>query len=88
MTWKFDLLKVGEVPTFLQAEFGNEVLKALNSLGNMTIEKGDRDEVLMSDDGIKIIYKFPPTGWKEKKITICEDGVGVDYIFLVKSANA
>lgn len=87
MTWKFDPLEVGERPTFLEAEFANQVLAALNALGNITLEKGERDEVLVSEEGVKIIYKFPPTGYEEKIITICEDGVGVEYTFLVKSPN-
>lgn len=85
MTWNFDPLEVGNTPTFLQADFANEVLAALNTLGNITLEKGDADEILYSDDGVKIIYQFPPTGWEEKTITICEDGSSVDYTFLVKA---
>ena len=86
MSWFFEPLEVGERPTFLEAEFANEVLKALNALGNITLEKGERDEVLVSEDGVKIVYKFPPTGWEEKAVNICEDGVSVEYTFLVKSS--
>jgi len=87
MTWNFEKLVVGGTPTFLEAEFANEVLDVLNALANWSIEKGDRDEILVSDDGIKVIYKFPPTGYEEKIITLCEDGVSVDYTFIVKSAT-
>ena len=87
MTWFFEPLEVGERPTFLEAEFANKVLAALNALGNITLEKGERDEVLISEDGVKIVYKFPPTGYEEKVVTICEDGVGVDYTFIVKSST-
>lgn len=87
MTWNFDPLEVGERPTFLEAEFANEVLAALNALANITIERGERDEVLYSEEGLKIVYKYPPTGYEEKVVTLCEDGVGVDYTFIVKSAT-
>ena len=76
----------GERPTLLEAELGNEVIDAVNVLGNITIEKGTKDEVQYSASGIKVIYKFPPDGWEEKTITICEDGSSVDYTFLVKSS--
>tara|TARA_R100001163_G_C5039430_1_gene177889 strand:- start:709 stop:1089 length:381 start_codon:yes stop_codon:yes gene_type:complete len=46
----------GERPTLLEAEKGNEVIDALNVLGNITIEKGTDDEVQYSADGVKIIY--------------------------------
>lgn len=85
MTWFFEPLEVGERPTFLEAEFANEVLDALNALANITIERGERDEVLYSEEGLKIVYKYPPTGYEEKVVTLCEDGVGVDYTFIVKS---
>tara|TARA_R110001592_G_scaffold25171_8_gene96033 strand:- start:2495 stop:2758 length:264 start_codon:yes stop_codon:yes gene_type:complete len=87
MTWNFEKLVVGGTPTFLEAEFANEVLGVLNALANWSIEKGESDQILVSDDGIKVIYKFPPTGWEEKTITLCESGVSVDYTFLVKSAT-
>jgi len=76
----------GERPTLLEAELGNEVIDAVNVLGNITIEKGAEDEVQYSATGVKVIYKFPPDGWVEKTITICEDGSSVDYTFLVKSS--
>jgi len=85
MNWFFEPLEVGQRPTFLEAEFANSVLEALNSLGNMTIEAGERDEVLISEDGVKIIYKFPPAGWIEKKVLLCENGVSEEYIFLVRN---
>ncbi len=85
MTWYFETLQVGQRPTFLEAGFANKILGALNALGNMTLEKGERDEVLISEDGVKIVYKFPPTGWEEKKINLCENGVTKEYTFIIKS---
>tara|TARA_R110002020_G_scaffold181692_2_gene376866 strand:+ start:1095 stop:1469 length:375 start_codon:yes stop_codon:yes gene_type:complete len=46
----------GERPTLLEAEKGNEVIEALNVLGNMTIESGHMNDVQYSADGVKIIY--------------------------------
>jgi len=89
MSWPDDditeLVK-GARPTLIEAEKGNEVIKPLNVLRNITIEKGTDDEILYSEDGVKIVYKFPPDGWVEKTITICEDGSSVDYTFLIKSS--
>jgi hypothetical protein len=87
MAWNFQELEKGQRPTFLEADFANEIIKALNALGNITLEKGAADEVLVSDDGVKIIYKFPPDGWEEKEIEICEDGVAVSHTFLVRSST-
>ena len=59
MSWPDDdieeLVK-GERPTLLEAEKGNEVIEALNVLGNMTIESGHMNDVQYSADGVKIIY--------------------------------
>ena len=59
MSWPDDdieeLVK-GERPTLLEAVKGNEVIDALNVLGNMTIERGTEEEVQYSEDGVKIIY--------------------------------
>ena len=59
MSWPDDEIEElvkGERPTLLEAVKGNEVIDALNVLGNMTIERGTEDEVQYSDDGVKIIY--------------------------------
>tara|TARA_R110002110_G_scaffold213038_1_gene426078 strand:+ start:39 stop:308 length:270 start_codon:yes stop_codon:yes gene_type:complete len=75
----------GERPTLIEAEKGNELIDALNVLGKITIEKGTDDEVQYSADGVRIIYKYPPDGWEEKVIEICEDGSAIEYTFLVKT---
>lgn len=51
-----DLVK-GERPTLLEAEKGNELIKALNALRNITIASGYADEVVYSDDEVAIVYK-------------------------------
>lgn len=50
-------LVVGERPTLLEAQKGNELIKALNALRNVTITSGQVDEVNYSDDEIAIVYK-------------------------------
>ena len=56
MTWKIGKLEKGKTPTLLQAKKGNELIKALNALGNLRIEKGAKDEVLYGDDQVVITY--------------------------------
>ena len=51
-----DLVK-GERPTLLEAEKGNELIKALNALRNITIASGYADEVVYADDEVAIVYK-------------------------------
>lgn len=56
MSWYFYNLVKGATPTFLQASFANKVLKALNALGNITINSGSSDSVEYSSDGVYITY--------------------------------
>ena len=44
------------MPTLIQAEKGNELIDALNQLGNITIEAGDQDLVAYNSNGIAITY--------------------------------
>ena len=56
-------LVVGERPTYLEAEYGNQTVKALHILGNISIEKGSADSVNYSDDGVQIIYGGDLSGY-------------------------
>ena len=56
MTWKIGKLEKGKKPTLLQAKKGNELIKALNALSNLRIEKGARDEVIYGDEEVIITY--------------------------------
>ena len=56
-------LVVGERPTYLEAEYGNQTVKALHILGNISIEKGNTDSVNYSDDGVQIIYGGDLSGY-------------------------
>ena len=56
MTWTIGKLEKGKAPTLLQAKKGNELIQALNALGNIRIEKGAKDEVHYGDDEIIITY--------------------------------
>ena len=59
---EIEQLVKGERPTLLEAVKGNEVIDALNVLGNITIEKGNDDEVQYSADGVRIIYETATSG--------------------------
>ena len=56
MTWDISKLVKGEVPTLIEAAKGNELIDALNKLGNITIDAGDQDVVTYNADGIAITY--------------------------------
>tara|TARA_R110002020_G_scaffold31335_3_gene97840 strand:+ start:172 stop:546 length:375 start_codon:yes stop_codon:yes gene_type:complete len=60
MTWLatpgIDKLVKGSHPTLIEAEKGNEVIDALNILRNISISPGDKNQVLYSDDGVKIEF--------------------------------
>lgn len=56
MTWDIEQLVKGEVPTLIQAEKGNELIDALNKLGNITINAGDQDLVEYNANGIALTY--------------------------------
>lgn len=56
MTWDIQKLVKGEVPTLIQADKGNELIDALNKLGNITIDAGDQDLVTYNANGIAITY--------------------------------
>ena len=56
MTWDIAKLVKGTVPTLIQAEKGNELIDALNKLGNITIDAGDQDLVAYNANGIAITY--------------------------------
>jgi len=60
MTWLatpgIDGLVQGSRPTLIEADKGNELIDALNILRNISISPGDRNQVLYSEDGVKIEF--------------------------------
>ena len=60
MTWiskpGIDQLVQGSRPTLIEADKGNEVIDALNVLRNISISPGDQNQVLYSEDGVKIEF--------------------------------
>ena len=56
MTWTIKKLEKGKRPTLLETDKGNELIKALEALSNITISKGARDDVVYGDDEIAITY--------------------------------
>tara|TARA_R110000824_G_scaffold119349_1_gene273425 strand:- start:152 stop:529 length:378 start_codon:yes stop_codon:yes gene_type:complete len=62
MSWPdddIDELVVGERPTLIEAEKGNEVIKALNILRNIRVVAMDEDGVDYDDVGVWIKYRAP-----------------------------
>ena len=72
MPWPDDdipALVKGERPTLLEAETGNEVVTAINTLGNISITRGYGNgdgEVIYDSDGVTIVVEdstlFAPNG--------------------------
>ena len=59
MTWiegPIEELVPGYRPTLIEAEKGNELIRALNILRNIEIGPGEKNEVHYADDGIKIEF--------------------------------
>lgn len=56
MTWKIDKLVLGERPTLIEADKGNELIAALNKLSNITIQGGQNDAVEYTADGVVITW--------------------------------
>ena len=87
---KIRRLVKGTFPTLLEAWKGNELIDAINGFLNITIRGGNRNQVLITKDGIKITYEYDPEkellrrGWRLKQIVICENGQEVAYTILVK----
>jgi hypothetical protein len=44
----------GQSPTLLHAGKANELIQAINALQNISISRGDRDQVIYSSDSIEI----------------------------------
>tara|TARA_R110000824_G_scaffold180061_5_gene360457 strand:+ start:374 stop:655 length:282 start_codon:yes stop_codon:yes gene_type:complete len=86
--WQISKLEKGQRPTLLETDLGNQVIDAINALGNLTIEGGQENAVQYSSNGIKILYKFPPDGWELKEIEICEAGESVTHQFLVRTLTS
>jgi hypothetical protein len=85
--WNIAEVKKGERPTLLEADKANEIIKALNALGNMTVKRTDRNftnRVVYLDDEVMIGVSSVPPGYDEKEIEICEDGEIKTYVILVK----
>ena len=57
MSWYIEEVVTGERPTLLAADLANQLIKALNMLGNMTIEKGTSDSVVY-EDGYGINFQY------------------------------
>tara|TARA_R110002020_G_scaffold398352_2_gene608405 strand:+ start:1992 stop:2360 length:369 start_codon:yes stop_codon:yes gene_type:complete len=66
-------LILGERPTLLEADKGNELIKALNALRNITITPGQVDEVKYADDEVAIVYKGGGGTGKTIKVIDAED---------------
>jgi len=87
MTWNIEYLVKGGKPTLLHTGKGNQLIGAVNALGNMTIEPGNYDQVVYSQDSVRLVYRRMPLGYYEKEVTICEDGEENTYIFLVRDSG-
>lgn len=84
MGWRIKLLEKGKRPTLLETEKANEIIEALNALGNINIKLSDKTAISYYPGGVLIQIGVVPQGFFEKEIQICEDDEVKTYTMLVK----
>ena len=67
-------LAKGSTPTLLETSKGNEVIDSINSIANMTIQKGDKDHIEKTSSGIDIFYKGGIADGTTKTIFVIDGG--------------
>ena len=90
----------GQTPSLLDTEYANKLIDAVNALqrieireteGNSYVEYTKENVILFLAAGTKIVNQTSggmPSGFTEQAMHICEDGVAVEKIFLMKDATA
>lgn len=90
-----DELIQGERPTLLEADKGNEVIRAVNALQNIQLEEGEEMGVEYGED--EVIITIPEQiqqatggatldGWEEVTMYVAINGVPQKKVFLMKDA--
>lgn len=68
------VLVKGSFPTLLETGKGNEVINSINAIANMTIQKGDKDQIEKTSSGIDIFYKGGVTDGTTTTIFVIDGG--------------
>ena len=76
----------GKRPTLLETDKANELIRAINALGQIEIATSQTGEATVEymGDSIKITVPAMPAGYFEKEIQICEGGAVKTYAMLVR----
>lgn len=82
--WNIDKVEKGKKPTLLEADKANELITALNALGNLSIEDGAVQKIVWGGNAVTLVIDKKPSGFHEKDIEVCEGGVIKTYTMLVK----
>jgi len=83
--WDIQEVEKGKRPTLLETQKANELIKAINTLGNITLNRTlSTNEVQYLADGIIISVSKVPDGFFEKEVEICEGGEVKTYVMLVR----
>ena len=80
----------GQRPSLLETDKANELIKAINALGQIEIATSQTGEATVEymGDSIKITVPGMPAGYFEKEIQICEDDAVKTYALLVRGPIA
>ncbi len=66
------ILVKGSTPTLLETGKGNEVINSINAIANLTIQKGDKDQIEKTSSGIDIFYKGGATDGTTSSIFVID----------------
>ena len=89
----------GQTPSLVNANYANQLIDAVNALqrieireteGNNYVEYSKENVILFIQAGTQIVNQTPggmPSGFTEQTMYICENGVAVEKVFLIKDAT-
>ena len=93
---KIEELVQGERPTLLEADKGNEVIRAVNALQNIQLEEGEELGVEYGDDEVILTIPEQVTqeatgevnldGWDEVTMYVAINGIPRKKVFLMKDS--
>ena len=83
---KIEEVQKGKRPTLLETDKANELIRAINALGQIEIATSQTGEATVEymGDSIKITVPGMPAGYFEKEIQVCEDTEVKTYAMLVR----
>ena len=86
---KINELVKGQTPTLIEADKGNELIRAINALLNLTVRRGAKDQLIVSSHNAILELKADNSSGgeisgNEYNLLVCENGSAVQKTFYVK----